>query len=307
MTQERQKEITIISVVTLYTLALVIAMRAITAPSLFISILLLIAGIFWIASVAATTVMVVNRVGTSITLAAVPSVAVAIAGGPSLASLLAGIILCIVLLVFQRRVDHEVAMRVRYTTSGVFGRTIKGVIMGVLIVVVLFLAPVWTKAFSQNGVQVPPQYMAVVLAPAEPLIANAIPGYQPGDSIDKIISARLNELIKETPGATTVPPGLLEQTRAELSKNLGVPLSGRETIPVVASNIINSYISALAKESGLTFAIISIVIAFFVLRGLVPLLAWPTLGMISVIIYFSIRIGLIAVYNTQVTIERYQL
>ncbi len=310
MTLQRQKELTIVGFASLYSLLyfllVALLLRGQSSSTVF-SIVIIVAGLLWVAIMASALAFASRRLGVSMSLTVIPALAVMIVGRVSLEAIIGGILLAVFILIGRSVMARDMESRIKFAIRPMFWSGSKALLFGLLVVITTLALPVVTTSVQGGEIRVPRAYVNTVLRPASPIIEKYLPQYTPDTTVNQIIAAQIAQQTLELPPGIPYPPDQHAQILKELSRQLGVPLGGHETIPDLVANWINVRLQRLAEQNGILLVIILVVLVLLTLRALIPLLMLPVIMFIKILVYISQRIGLVALMKTQVTIERLHL
>lgn len=310
MTLQRQKELIIVGIASLYSLfyfMLVALLLRGQAVSTVFGIVVAVAGLLWVAVIAAALAFASRRLGVSMALAIIPAVVVILVGRVSIEAIIGGILLAAFILIGRSVVAKDMENRLKFAVRPIFWSGSRVLLFGLLVAIITLALPIVTTNIRGGEVGISRAYTDTLLRPAAPLIEKYIPQYTPDKTVNQIISAQIAEQGEELPPGYTLPPDQHAQVLEELSKQLGIPLIGNETIPDIVAAWINVRIQRLANQNSILLVIILVVLVLLTLRALIPLLLLPVILFVKTLVYISERIGLVALMKTQVTIERLHL
>jgi hypothetical protein len=316
MTLQRQKELLIATFVALYSVLLFLGFQLFvsraTSWSTPVVIIIAIGSLIWCALMTCATAFVVNRSGSNILTCAIPPILLLILGVFRLDVAIGAIVVFVILIAVQRRLSWELNSRVNVHVIPVFSVATRHVIVALLISLITLSLPTLAQSFDRNQISIPPKTVATLISPFEGVIQNLLPGYTTGSTIDQMIDRQLRNQLSSIPGAEAVVPAeLLSSQRAtirqEFSKQFGMPITGQETLADVLANIVNKYLRQMAAENRFVAIGFIIALTLVTVRIAVPVLVWPALFLIRIILRLSEQIGLITILRTQVTVERMSL
>lgn len=311
MTLQQKKELTIVGVSTLYSifffLLVALVLQGYQSWSLVFTIGFVLAALLWVAIVAAATAFLPRHSANRYVLIVLSSLALLIVGTFSLAAFTGAFLLAIFLLVAQRTTYREVESRVAFSVYQIFGYSLKVVIVGLVVSLITLALPTVQDNVVRGTLTVPDEYIGAVLRPFTPLIEQYIPGYTPSSTVDDIVRAQIQQQQANLPPGFVIPSGQEILVRQELSRQLGIPLRGSETVPEVTAEYVNGYVRELTTQNAVIVVIVLLVVVLLALRAMVPLLTWPTVLILMAIVYLSQRVGLVSIMKTQVTVERLHL
>lgn len=267
---------------------------------------LVVISVIWIALMAIALAIVHYKINIA-TLVIVPTLIVIALSKLSVIAIGGGVLLSIFLLMAQRTFAREVKNRIQYRTVEIFSVGTRLLLLGCMIGL---LGLSWTTLTGENGVyrvQVSEQQLAPLMKPLEPLLRKFIPNFRADITIDEFIQEELNKQAAQLPPGASIPPEQLALSRAQLSEQFGEQLSGQETVTAIVTRKLNNYIGALTQENVLLVTLVLIIIAFLTLRALVPLLVWPLLGIIALLVLALRAVGVLNLQEVQVTTERLTL
>ncbi len=310
MTLQRKKEIGIVSFVGLYTVLFFLLVAVlINDHQQWVSLtgmLVGLAGLGWVALMGTAMAFLFQRPNINIVLIAIPCVAVIFIGLFSLESLIGAALLAVFLLVAKRALTRDIESRVQFRVNSVFYWPTKIIIVGLIVSVITLTLPELRARLTAGELSLPLKTVEAVIEPVTPLISRLIPDYHAAATVDDIINAQL----ARQSGSVAPPPNLSQEQRevlrAQLAQQLGVELSGNETLARLLAVQANQYVQQLANQPGLVVLAL-LVAAFLALRAIVPPLAWLVLSIAALLVYVSERVGLISLLKTQVTVERLSL
>lgn len=184
---------------------------------------------------------------------------------------------------------------------------IRLLLAGILLVVVTFLLPEVRQLITDGKILVPADTIAVVLRPAAPFIASLLPGYTADSTVDDLINQQIAQQQAALPEGFVIPPQEKQRALQEISRSVGMPLEGSETLPDILTNYSNQYIQSLTSRDGILVTIILIAIGLLAVRALVPLFAWVVLGISFGLFFIARRARLITIVETQVSAQQLKI
>lgn len=267
---------------------------------------LVVISVGWVASMAIALATVRYKTSVAVLVVA-PTVIIIALSKLSVIAIGGAALLGIFTLMAQRTFTREMHNRIRYRTTEIFGVGLRLLTLGFMIGL---LGLSWSSFTGEGSVyrfQVAEQQLAPLMKPLEPIVRNFLPTFRSDLTVDQFIQQEIEKQTNQLPPGVTLPPGQLAQSRAELSQRFGEQLSGQETLTTLVTHRINNSIGALAEENVLLVTLVLIIIAFLTLRALLPLLVWPLLGIVALLVLALRAIGLLHIQDTQVTVERLSL
>lgn len=310
MTLQRKKEIGISIFLVLYSIIFFFGFTvmverevAFNSPG---SIVVAIAGLFWVAFMSSGLAFITTRAGTNYLLALLPALVVLLAGF-SVASIVGAIMVVLMLFAAQKRLQMEIQTRVKANVTPIFYGATKLIAWAGLLALISLAFPQVSKDFSDDQIAIPEKYIASAVKPIEPLVANFLPGYQPGSTVDGLVDAQLASQQAELPPGAVFPPDAHSTLLREFSKSIGQDLTGRETMATIVTNVINNFLRNLTQQSNIVFSLLLIGISLLAVRAIIPFLVWPAMLLIMGIIKLSTQTGLIGIVKTQITVDRMTL
>lgn len=316
MTLTRKKEIGILVVAVLLTALFLMLFQLITRQNLWLVatwIEVLVVVIIWSSLYLTCAMFVTNRSGSSIILAVIPPVVVMAVGKFSLIGIGAAIIMFLFLLLIQRNVHWELNSRLKIKYFPAFKGSTRQLLLSLVIVCTALSMPSIQHAIETNKIEVPTQFLTVVLKPLDSVFKVFIPGYKNTATVDDIIATQVEDQKKKLPSTFTIPSELQlsanqqEVLRKQFGRQFNLVLNGHETMVDIISILLNRYISQAVSANtpaSVTVAAITLIFSFLLI---VPFLAWPVLMLLQLWIFIATRIGLIVIVKTQVEAERFTL
>ena len=309
MTLQRQKELLIGVFVTLYSalffLGFQLVVNRISSWSPFLVVVISIGALVWCALMACATSFVVNRSGSSVIVAALPALLLLFLGFLRLDSLIGASVVFLVLMGVQRKISWELNTRVNVHVIPVYYSAVRYVVFALLISLITLSIPSLLTSFDNNSIAVPADTFKLIIRPFESVIAGYLPGYTTDSTIDEIITRQLKSQYPDlsAPEINLAKPAV----RQEFAKQFGTQLSGRETLADISAGWINKRLRQMAGDNRQVAVVFVIGVTFVAVRIIVPIIIWPVLFLVSIILRLSEQIGLITILRTQVTVERMSL
>lgn len=232
---------------------------------------------------------------------------VVIVGRAHVGALGAALLFVLPLASAQRHLAREIQNRVRYHTAQIFSAGTRLVLIGLIIAIAGLLSAPLSRNFQANGLQVPQQFVELALAPAAGVINNFLPGYAADRTVDQLLASKLQAEADSLSSDFTIPPGDLDSLHRDLARSYGLPISGQETLPVLVTAYINQSLTGLTQSAPLLAALLTIAVFLLVARLVIPIVLWPTLAIVSLIIHLAQRANFIYIITSQETVERLQL
>lgn len=311
MTLQRKKEIGIVVFVALYTflffllIAVLLAGQRVQASAL--SVVAIVGGLLWTALMATALAFLGTRPAARYILALLPALTLVVLGQITAAAFAGAFLLFVILLAAEWMIRVEVSGRVTFQVLRIFRSGASLLLMGFLISLIALSFPAVREDIKQGDVGIPQAYVDTVVKPATPLIAQYVEGFTPESTVNDLINVQIAKQTAQLPPGYTISPDERQRVLTSLSDQFGIPIQGNETVPIIATEVINQYLQNIANGSGPFVIVILIVIAALALRALVGLLVWPALVLIAALVHFSDRIGLIVRVKTQAVVERIHL
>lgn len=232
---------------------------------------------------------------------------VVIAGRAHVGALGAALLFVLPLASAQRHLIREIQNRVSYHTTQIFSAGTRLVLIGLIIAMAGLLSAPLSRKFRADGFQVPQQFIELALEPATAVINNFLPGYAADRTIDQLLKSKLQAEADSLPPDTAIPPGELDSLHRNLTRSYGLPVSGQETLPTLVTAYVNKSLTNLTQSAPLLAALLTIAAFLLVARLIIPILLWPTLGVISLLVYLAQRANFVYLLTSQETVERLQL
>lgn len=307
MTLQRKKEIGVVAITCIYSaifwLGLGQFLRLAPLASVGPLILVVLAAVVWVVLID-FTLMITPLLASTVVVALFSGAMVAVTG-LSVAAAIGAVLLMIFLATAKQLIMREVGSRVRYSTTQFFYASSRLTLLGLIIAVASLSLPHLSESIFQEQVAIPEDYLAWAARPFDPIVARLFPGFSQNSTVDDLLNA---QLASQLPPGVTVPEGQKVALRAELARQLGAgTLSGRETFSQLAAQRLNVALKDLAARSPFILALAFIIIIFLALKALLPLLAWPVLGGLALLMMLARTIGLTYLVRTEATIERLTL
>ncbi|MFH1354274.1 MAG: hypothetical protein ABIH36_03205 [bacterium] len=308
MTRQQKKEAGLVTATLVCSLLLFWAFAASIAslPHVILIILLLILTLAWVGLAAITFSLATSKISRS-ALVLVPAVFVVLVGQVHVGSLVAALLLVILLASAQRQLIQNIQSRIKYNTAQIFSPGARLILIGLVVVLAgLSIAPV-NENLSSSSLKIPQKFVEIIIKPAERIITSMLPGYTSNSTIDQLIEAKLQSDTGTLSPGFSISPEEFASFHQDLTASYGLPISGQETLPALVTAYINQALLNLTKNSPLFTVLLALVTFLLVARLLVPILLWPTLGIIVILINLAQRAELLFLITLQEPVERLQL
>lgn len=237
----------------------------------------------------------------------VPVVSIVLWGRFSIGALGGALLFLIPLLLARATLRRDIADRVVFRPSVVFGRGVRLVLIGVVMGVAGLALPILERVVAQERVHIRPETVAFVLKPLEPTIAQLVPGLSSQATLNQVIEQQLEQQTGQQ--LSDLTPGERAELTHQLSEHFGqtTPLTGNETLTHLVTNRLNSWIETVTRSSPLTVALVLIVLAVVTVRTFIPLITWAVVRLLAVVVWGMRRVGLLHLEETMTTMERLRI
>ena len=262
----------------------------------------------WLTYIAVVLAVATQKSAVLILVLGIPITVVAVAHG-SLTAVGAAIVMIALLAASYARIRGEVAGRIKHQTVAVFRGGVSLLVLVLLLAVIGILVPqLVTKAEKgELDIQLPEQTVMAIVRPFAGMLERLIPGYTHQASVNDLIST---SIASKTQGSA-IPPAALEQqrsqVRASLAAYLGQPIQGNETVPVLVTKMINNQITRALEQNQLVVTLLGIGIVLLIARVMIPVIVWPTLGLIAMSVITARRMTLLHITLIPSTVEQLQI
>lgn len=269
-----------------------------------ITIILVLLAAVW-AALLAVSLALASQPGTSSGLILSVAAALIIAGllvRAYIPATVAALVVILSLTLARQWLRREIVNRIVFNVRHIFTHGTRVIIIGLIVALAALAWPyVTSEVVVVHNIGIPEEQVEALLRPMAPVIANFLPGYHPDAVIDEIIQ---NQIEQRFPGLEISPAQIIE-ARQDFAKTFGRPLlTGRETVAHLVAGLINQQLRGLAQKSPWLLAVIVLAVVVLVFRALAPFVVWPVLFVISGLVTFYRRIGLVFLSRSQATIER---
>lgn len=201
---------------------------------------------------------------------------------------------------------QEIGNRIYYRTAPIFRSGSKMILIGFIVAGIGVIYPFLLEKVKDKQVTIRPIVIEPFFKPVEPFIAQIIPGYSSGQTINNLLESQL-----ASSADNRIPDELRDQqrdvARQRLEQQLNQKLSGHETLPEVAARTASRQVTIFIQRYPLLSTLVLLVFLFFTFNILVPLLIWPVILVISAFVWLFIKVGLFHRVLTLVEVERLQL
>ncbi len=317
MITARQKEIVIYGFAVLYSVLFFLLVRlffqepdwraALTFPVVFCVML-------WAAIMAAGFGCTANQPKSNMWLAILPPFVIPFVGFLSIESLIGGLCMMGALFYARQNITTQINDRIYWNVRSIFRYGVELLLLAALIGVIAIGLPFGRDLLQKGELQVSVQYTQRVLKPFSPIIQRFFPEYQHDATLNNLVDKQVEEQQRQLPPGTFLSPDQRQQAIQQISRQLNISLQGQETIPEIAAIYMNKMIKDISGSvqdvssvRGVFFTIALIAVIILAIRALLPILLWPVLGLIQILILFARRIGLVTITKVDVVIERLHL
>lgn len=231
-----------------------------------------------------------------------------VASGASVLALLAALVVALALTLWRQAMLQEAQSRIRFN----FGRTTRASLGLTLALIALAIAvQSVTPAKLLNDPEAASQRLLDTVARgAERFVPILIQGVEPRRTLDDYLKEVASAL--EHGRSPLVPfPGLRVEgaptagaLRQQLSENLGLHLTGRETLgDIIQQTVRDRLAPAVARAAG---AIVPLFVLslFLVLQVVNPVLGWLAVGLASLVFHGAKALGWVRIVREPVDVER---
>ena len=257
-------------------------------------------------AVLALALSVTQHWGTRLALLVIPAMTVAVLG-LHVSSVLGGLLLLLAAWMGSRSLREEIGNRLQYRVWPMYGPGVRLLLLASLLGVIGLAYVPLLGAVNRGGLRLSPAYVSLFLKPLEPLLTSTIPGYKSDQSVNDFINAQLQQEQSQLPPGTTVPSQEQAVLRTQLSQRFGQSLTGAESVSSIIAGKVNQYVDSTVRSYPQLVTLIVLVSLALTIRFLLPFLAWPTLGVIALLMWFGRQVGLFTLTEEQRTIQRLTL
>lgn len=308
MTRQQKKEVGL--VITTFVISVLlfwwIAASVSGTPHPFFAVLLVLASLIWVAFIAITLSLAASNISRVFLTLGIPLIVIII-GQAHVGAIGAALLLVLPLSSAQRHLVGDIKNRIKYNTAQIFSVGTRLILIGLVVVVAGLSAAPLTSSIKSNGLQVPQQFVELTLKPAEGVISNVLPGYTADRTVDQLIEAKFRSQAHDLPPDATIPPQEYDALHRDLSQSYGLPVTGHETVPALVTTYINQSLIDLTKDTPLLSVLLALVAFLLVARLVIPILLWPTMAIISLLVYLAQRADFLFLITSQEPVERLRL
>lgn len=270
------------------------------------TVILVAIALLWLA-VMLVTLSMCRRALSVIALTLLPATMAIVMSGFSAVVIGGALLLAVFTLLAQRTLLREEQNRLQYKTTQFFSSATRLLALGLMIMLTCLAWPVLTDSVKNTRFVISDQQVGPLLRPLEPIIRDFFPGYSSGASIDELIDATLAEERKKLPPGTVIDPLQEQQVRADMRARLGANLKGNESLATIVADRVNGSVNTLAAQNPVQASLILAVLALLTLRALLPLVVWPTLGLVALLVKIAVSSHLASITTQEVLMERLRL
>ncbi len=308
MSARRKKEFGITTAVIAYTAALLWRLASSFDGELYPLLIgaLIIATMVWMALLSYALALL-NSVSTNLALIVIVPLLVLIIGRFHAGAIVGALLLAAFLVIAQQRLTQAIRNHIKYRTFDIFYLGTHVVMIGVITALVGLATAAILNRLSTDQLLISEQLIQRALQPAEPFIQGLVPGYNVRSSVNELIEAQLQEQLGTLPPSSPLIAGQKTAALRNLERQLDRRISGQETISALIADAINRRLDIVITNNRLFVALGIIIIIFFALRTLVPILVWPILALIIFLVYLSRKTGLAYILITTEKVELLRL
>lgn len=210
-------------------------------------------------------------------LVAAAAAAASIAGRLQPEAFAAALLVALLIGLAARRIQQETVSHIRFAIRHIYYRPVQ---LLLLAAVLMAAGPAFDRLkqyISADGLRLPEPSLVSVTLPLEHYLAAIIPGYHNDATVEDVAETQLQQAGETRP----LTEDERRQLEGQLTSQLGQPVSAGDPLPVVVARGVNEYIARLSRQSPLLSALFVIVVAATAVRAALPLLAWPSLSLIT--------------------------
>jgi hypothetical protein len=254
--------------------------------------------LIWTAVICFTLAFV--RAKARLVVTAVAALAVLLAGGLTIGSIVAAFLLLLILYGVGHSLQKEMMYRLEFRVSKIFRQGVKVLLIGLIIVIAGFSLSVIESAVAVEGLSVSDQQVAQIINPLEPVLNNLMPGLNSSITLEQVVEDRL---VKQA-GVSELSDDQKNQVREQIAIQLGSEKAAQQTLSAVVADKINSQLTNISQTNSLLVALALIILLFLTLRAAIPFMLWPVLGLVYLMISIAKRYELVHLEFKQVTAQR---
>jgi hypothetical protein len=296
VTISSKKEFAILGFVSLYT----ILFFAIAASffrgqqewSVSVGYILGITGIVWAACVALAGACLSEKRYVPFILSLVPASTLWIVGGFTIPALIGAGIVFLLGWSAQQTIAHELISHIKIRIATVFSAGVKMLLLGMFLSFIVLSIPGIREAIVSGNMNIPEEYITSIVLFISPVLEQTIPVYSPDKTIDEVLGEDKQDIAA---------------AKDELSKELNIAITGKETGPVLIARIIREYVKRNASGDGLMVTVVVIAVAFIAVRTLVPIIAGLVLVVITALFWIMKKSHLIAITEREIPVQSIEI
>jgi nucleotidyltransferase/DNA polymerase involved in DNA repair len=130
------------------------------------------------------------------------------------------------------------------------------------------------------------------------------PNFTATSNIDDIID---NQLRQQGIDPTQVSPDQRAALHSQVSQQLNLPVTGQESLADIVTSRFNQTLQRITQVNALSVALLAVVLSFFTIRALIPLVTWALLAAIAAGMWFARSIGLVVTLKEAIQVEQLTL
>ncbi len=292
MTASSKKEFAILAFVSIYT----IIFFAIAASffrgqqewSVSIGSALGITGIVWAACVALTGACLGEKRYVPFILSFVPASSLWVVGGFTIPALIGAGTVFLLGWSAQQTIAHELVSHIKIRIATVFAAGVKMLLLGMLLSFIVLSVPLIRESIVSGNMNIPEEYIVSIATFISPVLEQTIPVYSPDKTIDEVLGEDAADIAA---------------AKDELSKELNIAITGKETGPVLIARIVREYVKRNASGDGLMVTVVVIAVAFIAVRTLVPIIAGVVLAVIAILFWVMKKSHLITTVERELPVQ----
>lgn len=308
MTLATKKEIGIVVCVLLYNAAAVVGTgllirQAFAQPQLLLGLAGIIVG--EVALLAFAMAFLTSPWALMVSIIA-PPIMFSVVGQLHWGAIAGGVVLGLLLLNARYSLSHELNDRLHYRTMSIFRSPTRAILAGIVLASIGLTYPIMIERVQSGQINIDPILFEPLFRPLAPLIANLIPGYTSDQTVDELIAQQIENSSGQD-GSNEIRRQQQLLIRQQLAQRSNQQLTGRETIAEVTAYMVGNYVGGVANRYPVVAATLILVVIFLAFGALIPLLVWPIILVVSLLVMIAQSVKLLHKVAHTTTIERLQL
>ncbi len=225
-----------------------------------------------------------------------------VVGGFTTSAIGAAVVLAIILAAGQNFIRAEIKGRIKFRILPTFFNGTRYVLFGLIIIIAGLSMDRIIDEFNGRGLQVPETYIEAVSRPIIKVLTGPNFTLLSSAAVDQAVARQIDQAYPNLPPEEKLK--LQQQVQAQSSNPLA---EINDQLPQMITSVINQQLALITRDNPVITAVAIIIGLILVSRIFVPIIAFPIVGLIALILIIVQHLGFVFIIKTQTTVERLKL